>query len=48
MVSYLVMATGLGISFVPIHNHGAQGSVVHLFREVYFARTFSIMTKATT
>jgi len=38
MLSYLVMATGMGTAFVPIHNHGAKGSVVHLFREVYYAR----------
>jgi bacteriorhodopsin len=37
MVSYLSMATGLGISFVGIHNHGGN-SAVHLFREVYYAR----------
>ncbi|ORX38160.1 hypothetical protein BD324DRAFT_577895 [Kockovaella imperatae] len=38
MVSYLAMATGLGTTFVPIHNHAADASVYKYFREVYFAR----------
>lgn len=37
MVSYLAMATGLGINYVPIHkqSHGGQ---IHWFRQVYWAR----------
>ncbi|KAK4690043.1 hypothetical protein P7C73_g47, partial [Tremellales sp. Uapishka_1] len=37
MVSYLVMATGLGVSYVPIHEQ-AKGGTVHFLREVYYAR----------
>ncbi|WVW85248.1 hypothetical protein I302_107286 [Kwoniella bestiolae CBS 10118] len=38
MVSYLAMATGLGVSFIPIANHGVQGSLHHFFRQLYWAR----------
>jgi bacteriorhodopsin len=40
MVSYLVMATGMGISFVPIHgNYGNPDDAMYKFyREVYYAR----------
>ena len=38
MVSYLAMATGLGISYVPIPYHSDDASMYHLFREVYWAR----------
>ncbi|CAD6590220.1 MAG: ion channel activity [Tremellales sp. Tagirdzhanova-0007] len=38
MVSYLVMSTGLGISYVSIHDHTVEAATNHLFREVYYAR----------
>ncbi|KAK8854499.1 hypothetical protein IAR55_003237 [Kwoniella newhampshirensis] len=38
MISYFAMAAGLGISYVPIHNHGVQGSLHHLFRQEFWAR----------
>ncbi|WWD19367.1 hypothetical protein CI109_103827 [Kwoniella shandongensis] len=38
MISYFAMAAGLGVSYVPIHNHGPQGSLHHLFRQEYWAR----------
>ncbi|ORY32162.1 hypothetical protein BCR39DRAFT_524418 [Naematelia encephala] len=38
MVSYLAMATGLGVTYIPIHNHGSKASIVHLLRQVYYAR----------
>ena len=38
MVSYLAMATGLGTTYVPIHDHAPDASVYKFFREVYWAR----------
>ncbi|WRT68735.1 uncharacterized protein IL334_005715 [Kwoniella shivajii] len=38
MVSYLAMSVGLGVSYIPIHNHGVQGSLHHFFRQLYWAR----------
>ena len=38
MVSYFAMATGLGQTFVPVHYHNSKASIVHLFRQVYWAR----------
>ena len=38
MVSYLVMATGMGIVYSPAPNHGDSAGSVRFFREVYYAR----------
>lgn len=40
MVSYLAMATGLGIKFVPIHDYSSEGkaAATHILRQVYYAR----------
>ncbi|RXK42366.1 hypothetical protein M231_00356 [Tremella mesenterica] len=38
MVSYLAMATGMGISYVPIKYSGPHAGELHYFREVYWAR----------
>ncbi len=37
MVSYLAMATGLGISYIGVHGHTDGGSV-HLYRQAFWAR----------
>ena len=39
MVSYLVMATGLGVTFVPIHYHGHAASNYRFLRELFYARS---------
>ncbi|WWC90362.1 uncharacterized protein L201_005295 [Kwoniella dendrophila CBS 6074] len=38
MMSYLAMATGLGVTYVPVSYHGAAGSLHHYFRQLYWAR----------
>ncbi|GFZ52110.1 hypothetical protein JCM24511_09883 [Saitozyma sp. JCM 24511] len=37
-ITYLAMATGLGITFVSTHYDGKAPQLVHLFRQVYWAR----------
>jgi hypothetical protein len=37
-ITYLAMATGLGITFVSTHFDGKAPQLVHLFRQVYWAR----------
>jgi len=39
MVSYLVMATGLGVTYVPIHYHGHEASNYRFLRELFYARS---------
>lgn len=39
MVSYFAMATGLGISWIPTKVAGHNPENLHLFRQVYYART---------
>jgi len=39
MVSYFAMATGLGITYIPTKVEGANPENLHLFRQVYYART---------
>lgn len=40
MVSYFAMATGLGIADIATKYTGPRAGVVHLFREVYYAREY--------
>jgi bacteriorhodopsin len=38
MISYLAMATGFGSIFVSTHFDGHAPQLIHLFRQVYWAR----------
>jgi bacteriorhodopsin len=46
MLSYLVMATGMGITYVAIKETASHGAI-HLYRQVYWARKLEFSSRST-